>query len=226
MPTPTPSSNGYLGPGGVGHTDGTSDLEIWYLPNNIRNNGNVLPSDGETVETWLDASGNNKTATNSGAAVYTDGIINGYATLTATALNRQFVTANDVTAKTILVVNNPKTRNSFETVIGLNGDKSIRRASSGDNNWQSPGNGANNDTWSTNTGSSFVNGSVTNTGTHNNQIHFISQTRPTTYTNKLFLGGTYNGRTFTGDISEAIIFDRDLNPVSYTHLTLPTTPYV
>ncbi|ARV16271.1 proprotein convertase P-domain-containing protein [Polaribacter sp. SA4-12] len=206
----TPGSEGYLGPGGVGNTDGSSDLEVWYLPNNMRN-ADILPTDGQTVSTWLDASGNNKTATNTGTAVYTEGIINGYATLTATALNRQFVTANNVTAKTILVVNNPKTRNSFETVIGLNGDKSIRRASSGDNNWQSPGNGANNDTWSTNTGSSFVNGSATNTGTHNNQIHFISQTRPTTYESKLYLGGTYNGRTFTGDISEVIIFDRDLN---------------
>jgi hypothetical protein len=210
-----PSSlTSYLGPGGVGAIDGTSNLSAWYYPKNIRNSSNALPSDGETVNTWLDASGFNKTATNSGTATYeNDGAsaINGNAIMSASTLNRQFVTASSITAKTVIVVNNPGTRNNFEGVVGFNGDKGIRRPNGTDNIWQSPVAEANNDTWSTTTGDSYINGSTSNNGTHNNSLHFVSQTRPTTYSNAFYLGGYFPNRSFTGIISEVILYDTDLN---------------
>jgi len=207
---------GYLGPGGVGNTDGSSNLEAWYYPKNIRNSSNVLPSDGESIDTWLDASGNTNTVTNSGTATYeSDGgsLINGNAVMKGTSLNRKFVTSGSFTGKTLIAVNNPGARNSFEGVVGFNGDKGIRRPSTIDNTWQYPGGGGgtNNDTWSTNTGKSYINGSTATAGIHNNQLHFVSQERPSTFSNKFYIGGYYSGRSFTGSITEIIAFDANLN---------------
>ena len=176
------------GPGGIGSDDGSSTLVAWYTPENMRNSSNNLPSDGQTVSSWLDNSGNNNTINNSGTATYqSDGsnLINGYPKLTATSLNRHFVTSNSISGKTILVVTDPKSYSDFEGVIGFDGDKGIRRPSfSIDNTWQYPGGGSgtNNDTWSTDLGESYINGGNTNAGNHNNKLHFISQTRPSKYT--------------------------------------------
>lgn len=207
---------GYKGPGGVGNTDGDSGLVAWYYPKNMRDATNDLPTDGETVDTWLDASGYDNTATNTGTATYEDdgsSLINGIAVLNASALNRQFVTSGSVTGKTLIAVNDPGSRNSFEGVVGFDGDKGIRRPNTTDNLWQYPGggDGTNNDTWSTDTGASYVNGSTTDVGTHSNTLHIISQERPTTYADDLYIGGYYSSRSFTGTISEIIAFDTDLN---------------
>lgn len=208
--------SGHLGPGGVGNTNGT-DLTAWYLPKNIRNASNVLPTNGETINTWLDASGYNKTVTNTGSATYQSSVLNTNAVMEATSLLRQFQTSTTVEGKTLIAVNNPGTRNAFEGIVGLDWDKGIRRPETTDNTWHFPGggDGVNNDSWCTDTGKSFINGSTTNTGTHNNQWHIINQERPTTHTGELFIGGyySYNGdnRPFTGEIAEIIAYKANLN---------------
>ena len=206
------------GPGGIGSDDGTSGLVAWYKPDGLRNSSNALPSDGQSVSSWIDGSGNNKTINNSGSATYQSGVsdlINGNAKLSASALNRQFVTSSNITAKTLIAVNDPKSRSYFEAVAGFNGDKGIRRPSGTDNIWQYPGggDGTNNDTWSTNSGESYINGGTSNAGNHGNSLHFVSQTRPSTHTNKFYIGGYYSGRSFTGDITEVILFNTDLSDV-------------
>tara|TARA_B100000809_G_scaffold107339_1_gene105826 strand:+ start:24984 stop:26213 length:1230 start_codon:yes stop_codon:yes gene_type:complete len=191
----SPSSlNTYLGPGGVGNTDGASNLVAWYYPENMRNSSSVLPSDGDSVDTWLDASGYGNTTSNIGTASYeSDGssLINGNAVMKGTSLNRQFATSSSISGQTLIAVNNPGPKNNFEGVVGFNGDKGIRRPNSTDNLWQYPGggDGTNNDTWSTNTGKSYINGATTISGIHSNQLHFVSQERTSIYTNTFYIGG-------------------------------------
>lgn len=90
---------------------GDSGLIGWCRIDNLRNSSNVLPSNGTTIGTWVDASGYGKTATNTGNN------LNGYATMNVTALNKEFRTSNDITAKAF---------NSFEG-LGFDGDKGISR---------------------------------------------------------------------------------------------------
>ena len=210
------TTSGFLGPGGVGNTDGTTNLSAWYLPTNLRASGDALPSDGSTIATWLDHSGNNKTITNSGTATYEDdasSVINGYAVMNADDLDREFVTSNSVTAQTLIAVNVPGQRISFSGLFGFEGDKGIRRPNNTNNIWQyaGGGDGVNNDTWSGTTGGSYVNGSTSNAGTHNNGLHIIQQDRPAPYTNNLYVGGYYSGRSFSGEITEIIAFNETLN---------------
>lgn len=75
LPTPTTSSNGYLGPGGVGHTDGTSTLEYWIDANNSLTGSAPITS-------WLDLSGNSITNTISGNPSLTTNSLNGHDVIT------------------------------------------------------------------------------------------------------------------------------------------------
>ncbi len=208
-----------LGPGGVGSTDASSKLVAWYTPESVRNSSNTLPTDGQTVSKWLDVSGNGNDLTNSGNVTYQSGssdLINGHAKITATTLNRQFRTSSNVSGNTIIVVNNPGSGNSFEAVAGFNGDKGIRRPSSGNSTyWQAPGSGGgtNNDTWSTTTGKSYVNGSTSTSYSHSDQLHFVSQERPSNYTSTFYIGGYYPGRYFTGEVAEVMVFNSALTTI-------------
>ncbi|MFT6324731.1 MAG: hypothetical protein ACJAWO_002298 [Halieaceae bacterium] len=206
------------GPGGVGSNDGTSSLEGWYTPFSAKTSSSSTPSDNQSVKYWMDESGNNKTATNSGTANYQSGssdLINGYPKITFTSINRQFKTSSKLNGRAVIAVNNPGSKNSFEGVVGFNGDKGIRRSSGANNKWQyaGGGDGANNDTWSTNSGDAYINGSASNAGTHSNSLHFVSQTRTSNYYNYLYLGGYFNNRSFTGDLTEVIIFSNALTLV-------------
>ncbi|WP_462248297.1 DUF2341 domain-containing protein [Ekhidna sp.] len=48
---------GQTGPGGVESNDGTSNLQLWLRPSGMLNGSSLPASNGEIVETWLDASG-------------------------------------------------------------------------------------------------------------------------------------------------------------------------
>ncbi len=204
---------GITGPGGVGGTDGTSELVAWYYPSNMRDATNVLPSDGETVNTWLDGSGYGKTLTNTGTATYEDdgsSLVNGHAVLSATALDREFSSASDITGKTIIVVADPGSQNDDEGLVGFDLNKGITRPGSTDNVWAYSSD-SDADAWTNTTGTSYINGSSTNGGTHNNTLHIVDQERPATYTDTFYVGGYESGESFTGSISEVIVYDDDLN---------------
>jgi hypothetical protein len=62
----TPSINGGLGPGGVGHTDGSTPLELWLDGDEgvFTNTGcTTVAANGNLVGCWADQSGNNNHAT-------------------------------------------------------------------------------------------------------------------------------------------------------------------
>jgi hypothetical protein len=63
---------GGTGPGGVGRTDGTSNLQLWLSAETISG-----LADGQTVATWNDQSGKGNTATASGTPEYQSTSING-----------------------------------------------------------------------------------------------------------------------------------------------------
>ena len=71
--TEIPTPDGYLGPGGVGHTDGTSDLELWLMADKD------VASNGSSVVTgWLDNSGNGNDVSTIGGDPTYSATINGY----------------------------------------------------------------------------------------------------------------------------------------------------
>lgn len=69
----SPTTNGGLGPGGVGHTDGTTTLELWLRADKgvFSDNGcTTSGSDGNTAGCWRDQSGNNFNFTNPTVAIH------------------------------------------------------------------------------------------------------------------------------------------------------------
>ncbi len=204
---------GNTGPGGVGGADGTSELVAWYYPSNMRDATNVLPSDGETVNTWLDGSGYGNTLTNTGTATYEDdgsSLINGNAVLSASALDQEFSTSGSITGKTIIVVNDPGSQNDDEGLVGFGNNKGITRPGATDNVWAYSSD-SDADAWTNTTGTSSINGSTTDGGTHSNNLHIVNQERPATHTDTFYVGGYESGETFTGTIAEVIVYDDDLN---------------
>ena len=71
--TPLIETEGYLGPGGVGHTDGSSDLELWLMANK-----DVTSNGSDVVTDWIDNSGNGNDVTTIGGDPTYTATINGY----------------------------------------------------------------------------------------------------------------------------------------------------
>ncbi len=71
------------GPGGVGSTDGTSNLDFWFdASKEVYNDvGTTLSTNNQTVQQWNDQSGNNHNAAQGTSAkrpIYKTSILNGY----------------------------------------------------------------------------------------------------------------------------------------------------
>lgn len=82
--TPTPV-NGYLGPGGVGNTDGTSGLIAWYRPDN------GVSTSGSLVDSWTNSAGItdlNISETGTQRPTLVTGAINGYNEISFSGSNR------------------------------------------------------------------------------------------------------------------------------------------
>ncbi|WP_109830713.1 DUF2341 domain-containing protein [Reichenbachiella versicolor] len=62
------------GPGGVGSSDGTSNLQLWLKPEGMLNGSNNPALNGETVETWQDASGHGHNGVTNDSDENTDGV--------------------------------------------------------------------------------------------------------------------------------------------------------
>ncbi len=85
--TPLISGAGPRGPGGVGHTDGTSNLVVWLDANTISQ------SDNTEVTQWIDQSGFGNTASAPGGTgpQYRTGQINGYPELQFDVANTEYL---------------------------------------------------------------------------------------------------------------------------------------
>ena len=72
--------NAQTGPGGVGKTDGTSNLKIWLTADDLNGDGdlNNNPATGTLVSNWIDKSGNanNFTQTGVNKPSYSTGVFN------------------------------------------------------------------------------------------------------------------------------------------------------
>ncbi len=216
---------GQNGPGGVGNTDGSSALELWLIPESMKNSGGLTPSNGETIYQWNDMSGNNShayylqnnTASQKGKGVYVTNSVNSYASFDGQDLNRNFRTTNYVNGRSIFVANTPGSHNFIGGLVGFEGDKGIRRTKTNPNQWQAIGAEENNDdAWSGTQGNSFIDGA--SGYTHNQKFHILTQLRKinnggTNVNNRFFLGGYYayywygwDVREFNGSMSEVIVF--------------------
>ena len=82
------------GPGGVGKTDGTSDLVLWLNANTINQ------TDGSNVSSWTDQSGysNSASAPSGNEPVFETNELNGSPVVRFTAANTDYLRVNDATS--------------------------------------------------------------------------------------------------------------------------------
>ncbi|WP_268124251.1 T9SS type A sorting domain-containing protein [Roseivirga pacifica] len=83
----TQTLNAQTGPGGIGNTNGSSDLDIWFDANQLAYNdaGTNLATDGQTVQSWHNLSGSGSTSNASNVTnlpIFTENALNGYPALT------------------------------------------------------------------------------------------------------------------------------------------------
>ena len=88
---PTPGSGGYLGPGGVGNTDGTSNLVLWTNPDNI------IEAENAAFSSWNDLSGYSSDLTQGTTSLQPKikkNLINGYDVVRFETTNRRLRKTN------------------------------------------------------------------------------------------------------------------------------------
>ena len=119
------------------------------------------------------------------------------------ATDRNLQSELDVEAQTFVVVAKSLSTNEFDGLVGIEGDRGVRLSSNA-NVWRSSGS---ND-WASGGGDGSVNGA--SGYTHNQEWHIVYQEKQTAFTDNLFVGGYYSGRSFTGDIAEVVAYDNRL----------------
>ena len=113
-----PTVSGYLGPGGVGNTDGTSALKLWL----DASNGVTLT--GTSLTGWYDQSGytNNALPSNTGARpTLVTADINGYPSVNFDGVNDELRVANDaslnLTSWDIFVATKANTNKNYNAIF-------------------------------------------------------------------------------------------------------------
>nr|WP_320020577.1 HYR domain-containing protein [uncultured Draconibacterium sp.] len=173
------------------------------------------------VTTWVDQSGNNNNATNTGTVLLENNSINFNPSLSFTNVIRQFVTANNAAPLRLIVVTKPTGTNDLGGLIGVGPgsvtDKGIRQGNgiggtsvAGDS-WLGDNN---NDDWSFN-GTSRINGS--SSYIHNYRWHIVNQSRASALAaSQYYLGGyidAWDGpRFYTGNIAEVMAYSSKTSP--------------
>nr|WP_319998367.1 HYR domain-containing protein [uncultured Draconibacterium sp.] len=173
------------------------------------------------VTTWVDQSGNNNNATNTGTVLLENNSINFNPSLSFTNVIRQFVTANNAAPLRLVVVTKPTGTNDLGGLIGVGPgsvtDKGIRQGNgiggtsvAGDS-WLGDNN---NDDWSFN-GTSRINGS--SSYIHNYRWHIVNQSRASALAaSQYYLGGyidAWDGpRFYTGNIAEVMAYSSKTSP--------------
>ncbi len=188
--------------------DGSSD-NFWFMAD-AGINGNVT--------SWIDQSGNNINATNTGSVSKVDNSINFNPSLSFGSVNRQFVISGTKKIQSIIVVNKtPDTDSDLAGLIGADGDKGIRLSNSVNEltpvvtpylSWR--GNN-NTDDWvnTTNTGTGRINGISDANMLHSSKWHIANITRYQALSGTYYIGGYYSGRPYSGYIAEVMAFDND-----------------
>ena len=115
------------GPGGVGSTDGTSNLEIWLTASDLNGDGDLTnnPTNGTSVSAWVDKSGNlnNFTQTGTNRPTYTiTGVFNSV-NFNASLATAQFMngsTSGQYTDGSVFFALNPINDGSSNTLFDNN----------------------------------------------------------------------------------------------------------
>ena len=188
--------------------DGSSD-NFWFMAD-AGINGNVA--------SWVDQSGNNINATNTGSVSKVDNSINFNPSLSFSSVNRQFVISGTKNIQSIIVVNKtPDTNSDLAGLIGADGDKGIRLSNSVNEltpvvtpylSWR--GNN-NSDDWvnTTNAGAGRINGISDANMLHSSKWHIANITRYQALSGTYYIGGYYSGRPYSGYIAEVMAFDNE-----------------
>ncbi len=196
------------GPGG--YTDG---LKMWLRAEETsvfaNTNLNTPISNGQELKSWEnEADARNYinllgTSSNATFLNSTTDLLNFNPIVRLNATNRNLQSVLDVKAQTLVVVAKSLSTRNLDGLVGIDGDKGIRLSWIA-NVW---GN-SNSDDWP-NEGDSFINGA---SGlTHNQEWHIVYQEKKSAFTNNLFVGGYFRGRSFTGDIAEVVAYDNRLD---------------
>lgn len=122
---------GYLGPGGVGHTDGTSNLVVWLNANDLDADGDVTdnPANGSIVSAWNDLSGygyNYSQGTAANQPTYTSSSINSYPATNFDGSDFINGTDNTYNEGTALFVLNASDFTSRSRLLNKSGSTSLR----------------------------------------------------------------------------------------------------
>ncbi|MCJ8292448.1 MAG: hypothetical protein HRT58_21375 [Crocinitomicaceae bacterium] len=113
---------GYVqdGPGGVGNTNGTSNLVLWLDANRVSANN------GATVAIWMDQSGNNFDFNNGNGAIYDLLSSNGYPALTFNGnsdyFQRPYTPELSTSEFTVITANNVTSSNTYKAVVSNRDD--------------------------------------------------------------------------------------------------------
>ena len=222
---PTPSVNGNLGPGGVGHTDGTSNLVLWLNPDKGSNTGT----------TWTDQSGNSYDFGSGNGATLNTSDINGYNSYSFNGSNNYFEKSFESTLNpnvfSVFTVSNVSASGTYKAIVSSRDDSNpkgfILYAVPSSNNW-SFWTGPNASWQTTGTTTSTVGSWATQNLFYQNSASgkrlFINNSLNATSTHSMTLNTTRPFRVgagrnenptpdyyFSGKMGEIIMFDAVLN---------------
>lgn len=108
------------GPGGVGTADGSSSLVLWLDANTVSG------TNGATVTTWLDQSGNGHDFSDGNGAVYNESVVNGYPAFSFNGYShyfqKPFTAAITPESFSIFTVTNVTSTSRFKAVVSNRDD--------------------------------------------------------------------------------------------------------
>jgi len=192
--------------------DAVSGLALW-----LKADTGVQTNASGGVTTWLDQSGNGRNAVQSNTDLQprlTASALNGLPAVTFDGGDATYgdrLVFGDTPMQTIIIVNRVGSSAPFMAgIIGKMGaDKSLRRSGDVPGYWQYPGDG--ND-FANPSGSLFMVNGVTTAAAAETVWHvLLAQRSDSTYTYDALGAGFYGDRSYKGDISEVIVYNRALD---------------
>ena len=199
-----------IGPGG--HIQG---LQLWLKSkqdNLFSDTGlNSTINNNQQVRAWRNLANfnNNVIAQKSNTgAVYKNGInyqLNFNPVVRMTNVNLGLRTSNRFDAQTIFVVTKTGTTANLAGLVGFEGDKGIRLGygnawrNNDSNDWHRYGG----------SGERYIN--AQSGLNHNQKWHIVNQEAVGSYNQRFYVGGYYNNRSYSGDVTEVVVYNDRLS---------------
>lgn len=221
------------GPGGVGSTDGTSELVLWLQSDTgvYKDAGSTSASDGDNIQEWHDQSGygNNATQTTTTyQTTYQDNTFNGYPVIRFDGTDDFFDDSRTYTARTVFVVfkvsSSSQSTNKLAQLWGYYGNGAHVAPEPRNNSYNK---GFSFDGNATTQAKYALDGITTTSAARNSNeqqwdydnytLVFVEFTANKSMTRQV-LGSLYNSfsvgaHQFGGDIAEVIVYNKTLLPI-------------